>query len=85
MVVDRYVAALREAIGDAEQFAQLMVRLEADPEVKVAEAAAIATLFYGRTAASTAKKESVRRIWARHHTRMDYEAKALAQAGKSAA
>ena len=80
-----YVSRLESVVADPDAFRKIIDEIESDSRVKQSELAAIANAFYGHTAASTSKRESLRRIWSRHHAKMDFFAKARAQTGKSAA
>ena len=84
-LVSDYVRNLEQFLRDPDAFEALMLRLENDTRVKQPEAALIAKMFYGDASASTPKRDAFRRIWLRHNSLMDYNAKSRAQRGKSAA
>ena len=79
------VVQLEAALDDERAFAQIMKRLETEACFRQIEVAAICRQFAGGAAASIAKREAIRRIWARHNSLMDHFAKRRAQAGRSAA
>ena len=61
-LVDDYVKRLEAALGDDAKFGPLLQELQADERVAQAEAVAIASRFYGRTAKSTSRPKALERV-----------------------
>lgn len=72
-LVDNYVKQLEAALGDDAKFEPLLADLQADASVRQAEAVAIASRFYGRTAKSTSRPKALERIRKRQEELMKFK------------
>jgi hypothetical protein len=84
-VVANAVRELKETYKDADRFMAVYEQLSANRAISAADLAAIATEFSYRTAPSTKRTESLRRIWVVHESYATSAAKSESTGGKSAA
>ena len=83
-LVDDYVRRLEAALGDDAKFESLLAELSADARVQQAEAVAIATQFYKRTAKDTSRPKALQRIRERQAELMKFKRQS-STAGRPAA
>lgn len=72
-LVDDYAKRLETALGDDAKFEALLAELCADERVQQAEAVAIASRFYGRTAKGTSRPKALERIRERQDKLMKFK------------
>ena len=72
-LVGDYVKRLESALGDDAKFESLLSELSADARIQQAEAVAIASQFYGRTAKSTSRPKALERIRERQDKLMKFK------------
>lgn len=81
-VVQKYLRALEQALGDETGFASVFGSLERDTDVGAAELTALARRF--ASASVKSRSAALKKIWARHQALMVSRAKAAATAGRIA-
>lgn len=84
-VVAKHVAALETDYRDPDTFAAAMDALRTDPDVRRAEAVAIASAFVYRQPGGTTKTAALAAIEKKHETFLASAAKSRAMRGRSAA
>ncbi len=72
-LVDDYVTRLEAALGDDSKFESLLAEINADTRVQQAEAVAIASRFYKKTAKSTSRPKALERIRERQEKLMKFK------------
>ncbi len=83
-LVGDYVARLEAVLGTSEKFDALLEELQTDARVGQAEAVAIASLFYGKTAKGTTRPKALERIRQRQAKLMKFK-RQPSTSGRSAA
>jgi hypothetical protein len=83
--ITEIVRELHDAYKDPALFTPIYERLSGDQTISKAEMAAIASQFAYETPPSTARVESLRRIFGKHEKYATSAAKSKSSAGKSAA
>ena len=84
-LVASYVTKLTKALGDDRSFMSVFRALEADIDVRQAEAVAISSAFVAHTADSTSRARALERVLRRHENLASFKLKQRAMAGRSAA
>jgi hypothetical protein len=82
-VVQRHLRHLEQGLGNELAFTAAYKELEQDSEVGKLEIAELAKRFTETNAKS--RSAALKKIWARHHTKMSFKAKSDSRDGRSAA
>ena len=84
-IVSSYLAKLEASLGDDKSFMPVFFALQADSNVRQAEAVALASRFVAPTPESTPRSKALDRVMRRHSALSSFRLKQRAMAGRSAA